>query len=135
MSKLFYVCEILISIFFTYKRFSVLYTQMNFEQASHIVKTIYTTQADKLISSLCPEAICTLAILHGKNIRRQFSDHTIDKLSQMEPHRQCGFLTNPLMEFMIGQCTNNIMYAKPIESGACIIQGQLSKNERNPTVM
>jgi len=86
---------------------------MDFDQSKNIIRETYGTQADKLINKLCSGAICTLADLSKKNVIRTFSDITIDNLSQMEPHRQCGFIANPLIEFILGRCTHTIINQQP----------------------
>jgi hypothetical protein len=77
---------------------------MNYEEASVIVKSNYAMQADMIMNGLCQQAIITLANLCKQNIRREMTNYTINNLSQMEPHRQVGFLANPFLEFVIGKC-------------------------------
>ena len=101
---------------------------MDFDQSKNIIRETYGTQADKLINKLCSGAICTLADLSKKNVIRTFSDITIDNLSQMEPHRQCGFIANPLIEFILGRCTHTIINQPttvPIKTTTTISQSQI----------
>ena len=77
---------------------------MNYQDAVVIVKNNYSSQIDLLTKSLSPEAIITLAQLCNQNINRSFTDATIFRLSAMEPHRQSGFLANPFLEWIIGNC-------------------------------
>jgi len=78
---------------------------MNYDNAKTIIEETYSTQSNMLFTKLSQDAIITLANLYkNQNIKRQMTDATILRLSAMEPHRQCGFLTNPFLEFIIGRC-------------------------------
>ena len=77
---------------------------MNYADAVLIVTNNYSLQSDLLISSLDPQAIITLAQLCNQNTNRSMTTATIARLSKMEPHRQCGFLANPFLEWIIGNC-------------------------------
>ncbi len=87
---------------------------MNYTDAVTIVQAAYGSQADLILKKLCEESIITLAKLSGQNILRQMTDATIHRLSAMEPHRQSGFIANPLLAFVMDNCTRQILEKKPI---------------------
>lgn len=75
---------------------------MNYSDAILIVKANYNTQSDLIISSLDPTAIVTLAKLCNQKTNRTFTNATLTRLSAMEPHKQCGYLANPYLEWILG---------------------------------
>ncbi len=78
---------------------------MNYDNAVKLIKNNYNTQEKLIISSLSYDAIITLGKLQTQNINRTMTDQTILKLSSMQPHQQAGYLSNPLLQFMIQQCS------------------------------
>jgi hypothetical protein len=32
---------------------------------------------------------------------RQLAEYTIDRLAQMEPYRQCGYVANPFLQYLL----------------------------------
>lgn len=86
---------------------------MEFNESIEIIKTAYPNNAHKILSSLSPEAICTLASLYkNENVTRQMSDCTINKIATMEPHQQEGYITNPFLQYLIESYLASVMSVK-----------------------
>ena len=81
---------------------------MNYNEAVILVRNDYGSQADDIIKSLCEEAIITLGQLNKQNVKRQINNFTLARLSAMEPHKQAGYLANPLLQFMLERCISDI---------------------------
>ena len=78
---------------------------MEYSEAVVVVNANYGPQATKITSSLSEETIITLASLCKSNNKRNMTDFTIDRLSVMEPYRQCGFVANPLLQWLLDSAT------------------------------
>ena len=90
--------------------------KMNYDDAVTLVKNDYGSQANDILNSLCHDAIITLGNLHNQNIKRQINSATLVRLSTMEPHRQVGYLSNPLLEFMIQMCISDIQNPRSVQT-------------------
>ncbi len=76
---------------------------MNYENAVKLVEKVYTENYKLILLNLSTDAIITLANLQNQNITRTMTNETILKLSSMQPHQQVGYLSNPMLQFMIEQ--------------------------------
>jgi len=74
---------------------------VTYDRASSIVKQQYIDQAQLILSSLDTLAVIELAKLHNQGVYRKMNNLTINRLSQMDPHRQVGYLANPFLEWII----------------------------------
>lgn len=82
---------------------------MDYSAASECVKLNYRSQYNLLLNSLCQDAIITLSDLCDQRMQRELSNETIKKLSLMEPHQQCGYITNPLLQYMIDSYISSVI--------------------------
>ena len=71
---------------------------MEYSEAVTLVNSNYGTQASKIVTVLSQEAIQALAIRCKQNMKSNLTDHTIDRLADMESWRQAGWIANPLMQ-------------------------------------
>jgi hypothetical protein len=84
------------------------YYKMDYDGAVNLITSYYGQQMDRLVQYLSRDAIIALGNLQQQGVKRQISDRTLMRLSAMEPHRQVGYLTNPLLEFLIQKCCNEV---------------------------
>lgn len=81
---------------------------MDYDSSVNLITSYYGQQMDKIVQYLSRDAVIALGNLQQQGVKRQISDRTLIKLSTMEPCRQVGYLTNPLLEFLIQKCCNSV---------------------------
>ena len=81
---------------------------MSYDDAVVVVRENYGWRADKIIDTLSGDAVVALMKLHGQNVKRDMSDHTLNMLGAMESGKQVSYLTNPLLAFLIDGCVGSI---------------------------
>lgn len=101
---------------------------MNYETAVSIVKENYSAEQFALLGKLDKQAIITLAKLHNEGRHRNISNYTIGKIATYPPHRQVGFLANPLMEWAIGDFI--FMAPKETTDRVTIVTAPSGKNKK-----
>src|SRR5579885_976910 len=83
---------------------------MNLDKATTVIEKNYDyLQYEKITSSLCDDAIITLGKLCKEKNKRNLKNETIDKLSKLENHRQCGYIANPYVQNLIDTCISQIL--------------------------
>ncbi|QKF93993.1 hypothetical protein QKU48_gp0535 [Fadolivirus algeromassiliense] len=108
---------------------------MNYTHAKNVVILNYPLNATKLIESLSQEAIITLAGLCNQNVKRIINDNTIIRLSTMEPYKQCGYLSNPFLQWAIDLSIQNVISPpKPIEQELkkVHVPSKITKQKKKP---
>ena len=78
---------------------------MDYSEAVIVVTSNYGHQANKITSSLSEDAVVTLASLCKSNNKRNLADYTIERLALMEPYRQCGYIANPFIQWLLDSAT------------------------------
>jgi len=81
---------------------------MDYDSAVNLMSDYYGAQMEKITQCLSRDAIIALGQIRQQGVERRISNMTLVRLSTMEPYKQVGYITNPLMQFLIDKCCNTI---------------------------
>ena len=89
---------------------------MEYEKAVNIIEENYGSYSHMIITYLCKEALFMIAKNCLENKQISLSEQTLEKMKNMSDDRQCGYLANPFMQYIIDSYHYNLSYGYEVNN-------------------